>query len=33
MDKQELRNKIKALKRAMTQQQIEEKSQALGRLF
>ncbi len=33
MDKQELRNKIKALKKAMTQQQIEEKSQALGRLF
>ena len=33
MDKQELRNKIKALKRAMTQQEIEEKSQALGRLF
>ena len=33
MDKQELRNKIKALKKAMTQDQIEEKSQALGRLF
>ena len=33
MDKQELRNKIKALKKAMTQQQIEEISQALGRLF
>ena len=33
MDKQELRNKIKALKRAMTQQEIKEKSQALGRLF
>ena len=33
MDKKELRNQIKALKRAMTEEQIDGKSQALGRLF
>ena len=33
MDKKELRNQIKALKRAMTEDQIDGKSQALGRLF
>ena len=33
MDKRELRNQIKERKRAMTEEQIDSKSEALGRLF